>query len=57
MNVSRVGVLCNHTKENGLPVAQRLAELLLSHGCSLQADLRSAELLGCEELASGRDPG
>ena len=57
MNVSRVGVLCNQTKENGLPVAQRLAELLRSHGCSLQADLRSAELLGCEELASGRDPG
>ncbi len=57
MNISRAGVLWNHTKENGLPVAQRLAELLRAHGCSLYADLRSAELLDCEVLPTGCDPG
>lgn len=57
MNISRAGILWNHTKGNGLPVAQELAELLRGHGCVLCADFRTAELLGCESLVSGRDPG
>lgn len=57
MNISRAGVLWNHTKENGLPVARRLAELLRSHGCAIYADIRSAELLDCETLPVGSDPG
>lgn len=56
MNISRAGILWNHTKENGLPVVQRLAALLRARGCTITADLESAELLGCKRIIPGRHP-
>lgn len=56
MNISRAGILWNHTKENGLPVARRLAEILRSRGCALCADIESAKLLSCDVIPAGRDP-
>ena len=56
MNISRAGILWNHTKENGLPVIERLAAQLRDHGCIITADFESAELLGCKRLLPGRNP-
>ena len=56
LNISRAGILWNHTKENGLPVIERLAAQLRDHGCIITADLESAELLGCKRIFPGRNP-